>query len=129
MSSLYDLDIDLHIQIASSSLVLRLLTDVLFLKHGKNLIIFHYAIYILFHKSAVCLCSCLSVSNYMSRGPYSNRESWHNSRIESSLGCSVRKMHYALYYVRKNSILLARTGVRKISSVACGFSFIKIYFF
>ena len=30
------------------------------------------------------------------------------------------------YYVPKSSILLARTGVLKISSVACGFSSIKI---
>ena len=30
------------------------------------------------------------------------------------------------YYVPKSSILLAGTGVRKISSVACGFSSIKI---
>ena len=38
----------------------------------------------------------------------------------------VYKEHYALYYVSKSSILLARTGVWKISSVACGFSPIKI---
>ena len=31
-------------------------------------------------------------------------------------------------YVRKSSILLAGKGVRKISSVACGFSPIKIHF-
>ena len=37
----------------------------------------------------------------------------------------VRKAHYTKYYVRKSSILLAVTGVRKISSVACGFSPIK----
>ena len=35
-------------------------------------------------------------------------------------------MHYAYYYVPKSSILLARTGVLKISYVACGFSSIKI---
>ena len=34
--------------------------------------------------------------------------------------------HYAQYYVPKSSILLAGTGVWKISSVACGFSSIKI---
>ena len=38
----------------------------------------------------------------------------HNSRIDSE---------------RKSSILLARTGVRKISSVACGFSSIKIDYY
>ena len=30
------------------------------------------------------------------------------------------------FYVPKSSILLAGTGIWKISSVACGFSFIKI---
>ena len=39
-----------------------------------------------------------------------------------------RGMHYAKYYVRKSSILLAGTGVRKISSVVCEFSPIKIHF-
>ena len=39
----------------------------------------------------------------------------------------VLKVHYA-YYVCKSSILLARTGTRKISSVACGFSPIRIHF-
>ena len=38
----------------------------------------------------------------------------------------VCKEHYAYYYVPKSSILLARTGVWKICSVACGFSSIKI---
>ena len=33
-----------------------------------------------------------------------------------------------LYYVGKSSILLAGTGVRKISYVACGFSPIEIHF-
>ena len=32
---------------------------------------------------------------------------------------------YVRYYVPKSSILLAGTGVMKISSVACGFSSIK----
>ena len=45
---------------------------------------------------------------------------------ESNHGSGVCKEHYALYYVPKHSILLAGTGVWKISSVACGFSFIKI---
>ena len=44
---------------------------------------------------------------------------------ESSQASGVRK---AQYYVQKCSILLARTGVRNISSVACGFSPIKIDF-
>ena len=34
-----------------------------------------------------------------------------------------------LYYVPKSSILLAGTGVWKISSVACGFSSIKIDYY
>ena len=41
----------------------------------------------------------------------------------------MRKANYALYYVRKSSILLVGTGVRKISSVACGFSSIKTNYF
>ena len=48
---------------------------------------------------------------------------------ESNLALGVYKKHYAnyMYYVPKSSILLAGgTGVWKISSVACGFSFIKI---
>ena len=48
----------------------------------------------------------------------------HISRIESWLG--VYKEHYTKYYVPKSSILLARTGVWKMCSVACGFSSIKI---
>ena len=35
-------------------------------------------------------------------------------------------MHSTMY--EKSSNLLARTGVRKISSIACGFSQIKIHF-
>ena len=45
---------------------------------------------------------------------------------ESNHGSDVRKEHYAQYYVPKGSILLAGTGVWKISSVACGFSSIEM---
>ena len=45
---------------------------------------------------------------------------------ESNHGLGVCKEHYAKYYVPKSSIWLARTGVWKINSVACGFSSIKI---
>ena len=45
---------------------------------------------------------------------------------ESNHGSGVCKKHYALYYVPKSSILLAGTGIWKISSVACRFSSIKI---
>ena len=45
---------------------------------------------------------------------------------ESNHGSCIYKEHYALYYVPKSSILLAGTGVWKISSVACGFSSTKI---
>ena len=38
----------------------------------------------------------------------------------------VSKEHYAQYYVRNSSILLAGTGVGKISSLARGFNPIKI---
>ena len=47
---------------------------------------------------------------------------------ESNQASDVRKAHYAYHYVRKSSILLARTGFRTISSVACGFNPIKIQF-
>ena len=47
---------------------------------------------------------------------------------ESNQALGVCKAHCAYYYVRKSSILSAGTGVRKISSVACGFSPIKIHF-
>ena len=45
---------------------------------------------------------------------------------ESNHGLGVCKEHYAKYYVPKSSILLAVTGVWKISSVACGLTSIKI---
>ena len=45
---------------------------------------------------------------------------------ESNHGSGVCKEHYAWYYVPKSSILLAGTGVWKISSVACGFSSINM---
>ena len=45
---------------------------------------------------------------------------------ESNHGLGVCKEHYALCYVPKSSILLAGTGLWKISSVAVGFSSIKI---
>ena len=48
---------------------------------------------------------------------------------ESNKASGVRKAHYAYYYVRKSHILLAGSGVRKISVVASGFSPIKIHFF
>ena len=54
------------------------------------------------------------------------RKARHNSK--SSQASGIRKEHYALYYVRKSSILLSGTGVRKISFVACGFSTVKIHF-
>ena len=47
---------------------------------------------------------------------------------EPNQASGVCKVQYTLYYVRKLFILLARTGVRKMSSVACGFSPIKIHF-
>ena len=45
---------------------------------------------------------------------------------ESNHGSGVCKEHYVKYYVPKSSILLAGTGVWRISSVACGFSSISI---
>ena len=45
---------------------------------------------------------------------------------ESNHGLGVCKEHYTYYCVPKSSILLTRTGVWKISYVACGFSSIKI---
>ena len=52
----------------------------------------------------------------------SNRESL--AQFENQIKPQV----YVWRIVPKSSILLARTGVRKISSVSCGFSNIKIYF-
>ena len=47
---------------------------------------------------------------------------------EPNQASGVRKVQYTLYYVRKLFILLARTGVRKMSSVACGLCPVKIHF-
>ena len=47
---------------------------------------------------------------------------------ESNQASDVGKAHYALYYVRKSSVLLAGTGVGEIRSVALWFSPIKIHF-
>ena len=53
-------------------------------------------------------------------------EARNNSRIESSLGCTEGALRVVL--CTKKSSLLAGTCIRKISSVACGFSPIKIHF-
>ena len=53
----------------------------------------------------------------------SNRESLAQFE-KSNQASGVRKAQYGW----KGSILLAGTGVRKISSVTCGFSLIKIHF-
>ena len=45
---------------------------------------------------------------------------------ESNHVSDVCQENYAYHYFLKNSILLAGTGVWKISSVACGFSSIEI---
>ena len=47
---------------------------------------------------------------------------------ESNQASGERKAHYVQLYARKSSILLAETSVRKISSVAIGYSPIKIHF-
>ena len=49
-------------------------------------------------------------------------------RVRYNTFLGVHKGHYWLYYVQKSSILLAGTDVWKITSVACGFSPIKIIF-
>ena len=58
------------------------------------------------------------------------RPTYHSGKFatirESNHGLSECKEHYTKYYVPKSSILLARNGVWKTSSVACGFSSIKI---
>ena len=46
---------------------------------------------------------------------------------ELNQASGVCKAHYALYFVLKSSIFLAKTGVRIIGSVACGFSPIEIH--
>ena len=50
------------------------------------------------------------------------------TNLESNHAWVVCKAHYAKYYVRKSSILSARTGVSKQRSIACGFSPFKIHF-
>ena len=47
---------------------------------------------------------------------------------KSNQASGVPYAHYALYYVQKSSILVARIGIWKISSLACGCSPIKIQF-
>ena len=44
---------------------------------------------------------------------------------ESNHGSGVCKEHYTQHYVPKSSILLAATGVRENSFVACGFNSFK----
>ena len=44
---------------------------------------------------------------------------------ESNHGSGVCKEHYAKYYAPKSSILLAGTGIWKVSTTACGFSSIN----
>ena len=47
---------------------------------------------------------------------------------ESNQASGVRKAHSRSTMYEKNSILLAGTDIRKISSVACGLSPFKIHF-
>ena len=47
---------------------------------------------------------------------------------ESNYGLGACKEPYALYYAQKSSILLAGTGIWKISFVACEFRTIYIVF-
>ena len=51
-----------------------------------------------------------------------------NRESPALIASGIRMAHYAKYYVRKSSILLAGTCVRKISSVACRSSPIKSFF-
>ena len=55
---------------------------------------------------------------------------WHSGKSatirELNHDFGVCKEHFAQYYVPKGVILLAGTGVWKISHLACGFSSIKI---
>ena len=51
-----------------------------------------------------------------------------NSKISARFENQALNICKAYYYVWNSWILLAGTGVRKISSVACGFSYIKIHY-
>ena len=59
-------------------------------------------------------------------GHYDLHSGYSATIRESNHGLGVCKEHYAYYFVPKSSILVAGTGVWKISSVACGFSSIQI---
>ena len=59
----------------------------------------------------------------------SNRESTAQFENQINPWVYVRRITRSSIYVRKSSISLAGTGVRKISSVASGSSPIKIHYF
>ena len=69
-------------------------------------------------------------SEWNTRNQHVNFVHWHSGRSatirESNHGSGECKEHYAWYCVPKRSILLARNGAVKISSVACGFCPVKI---
>ena len=56
-----------------------------------------------------------------------NQESLAQFENRIKPGVYVRRITHSTMY-KKSSILLAGTGLRKISSVACEFSHIKIFF-
>ena len=70
-------------------------------------------------------CRCTGMPPLYQNGDFTK---WHSGKSatirESNQGSGVCKEH-----VPKSSILLAGTGVWKISSVACGFRSMKIYYF
>ena len=78
------------------------------------------------HIIIVCLYVCLQAAKACSTRRFSLKSTTIRG---SNHGLGVCKEHYAHYYRPKCSILLAGTGVWKISSVACGFSSFKIDYY
>ena len=72
------------------------------------------------HRRAAKMCAYTGYGNRESPAQFQNR-------IKPRMDVNVR--HITRSTVWENSIMLAQTGLRKISSVACGFSRIKIHQF
>ena len=86
------------------------------------------------NKIALNLQTAIAKENFkLNNGGLSQRQASNQSGKpgtirETNQASGVRKAHYAKYYVRKSSILLAAICVMKFSSVARDFSHIKFIF-
>ena len=70
----------------------------------------------LYNKNYAMVCPPVRGDNLSNK--LTNRSGKSSTIRESNQASGVRKAHFAYYYVRKSSFVLAGTGVRKISSVA-----------